>query len=43
MHNDELYVMLIRLLGNAIFIASKSPKDYFLSFSRIKNIKYSTW
>jgi hypothetical protein len=35
--------LLIRNLAGFVFVLSKTPKDCFLCFSKLKNIKYSIW
>jgi hypothetical protein len=35
--------LLIRNVAGFIFVLSKTPKDCFLCFSKLKNIKYSIW
>lgn len=38
-----LIQILIRNISGFIFVLSKTPKDCFLCFSKLKNIKYSIW
>jgi hypothetical protein len=42
--SNNYYLMLfIRNLAGFVFVLSKTPKDCFLCFSKLKNIKYSMW
>ena len=36
-------MLFIRNLAGFVFVLSKTPKDCFLCFSKLKNIKYSMW
>lgn len=42
-HMQLLIQILIRNISGFIFVLSKTPKDCFLCFSKLKNIKYSIW
>ena len=35
--------ILARILASMLFVVSKTNKDCFLCFSKLKNIKYSIW
>ena len=37
---DQLFA---RNIAGFVFVLSKTPKDCFFCFSRLKNIKYSSW
>lgn len=41
--NPIVVELLIRNFAGFIFVLSKTPKDCFLCFSKLKNIKYSIW
>lgn len=46
MVNNEQEILdqlLARNIAGFVFVLSKTPKDCFFCFSRLKNIKYSSW